>query len=219
MLIFDQFEEVLTLNPADQARKEEFFAQIGRVLRDRNRWAIFAMREEYVAALDPYLRAMPTRLATRYRLDLLGPAAALDAIREPAKLEGVDFTHAAAVVVVDDLRRIKVSKPGGGGTEDALGPHIEPVQLQVVCRRIWNALPADTRTIDLDTRRASTGTSAGEPNGAEGSAGGDALTVRSLIGNAQRALTAYYDETIRASLLTGLRPLSQAGLPRRLRRR
>ncbi len=87
-MIFDQFEEVLTLNPADQARKEEFFAEIGRVLRDRNRWAIFAMREEYVAALDPYLRSMPTRLATRYRLDLLGPNAALDAIREPAKLAG-----------------------------------------------------------------------------------------------------------------------------------
>ena len=151
VLIFDQFEEVLTLNPADQARKEEFFAEIGRVLRDRNRWAIFAMREEYVAALDPYLRSMPTRLATRYRLDLLGPNAALDAIREPAKLEGVDFTHQAATIVIDDLRRIRVSKPGGGGTEDALGPHIEPVQLQVVCRRIWNALPPGTRTIDLDT--------------------------------------------------------------------
>lgn len=170
VLIFDQFEEVLTLNPADQPRKEEFFAEIGRVLRDRNRWAIFAMREEYVAALDPYLRLLPTRLATRYRLDLLGPAAALDAIREPAKLEGVDFTPQAASIVIDDLRRIKVSKPGGG-TEDALGPHIEPVQLQVVCRRIWNALPASARTIDLDTRR---------------------------IGDAQRALTDYYDETIGA---------------------
>jgi hypothetical protein len=192
VLIFDQFEEVLTLNPADQARKEEFFAQIGRVLRDRNRWAIFAMREEYVAALDPYLRSMPTRLTTRYRLDLLGPAAALDAIREPAKLEGVDFTQAAASVVVDDLRRIKVSKPGGGGTEDALGPHIEPVQLQVVCRRIWNALPPGTRTIDLDTQRAY---QSGETQVAPG---GDVLTVRSLIGNAQRALTAYYDETIHA---------------------
>jgi hypothetical protein len=171
VLIFDQFEEVLTLNPADQARKEEFFAEVGRVLRDRDRWAIFAMREEYVAALDPYLRLLPTRLATRYRLDLLGPNAALDAIREPAKLEGVDFTHQAATIVIDDLRRIRVSKPGGGGTEDALGPHIEPVQLQVVCRRIWNALPANTRTIEADTRR---------------------------MGDAQRALTDYYDETIRA---------------------
>ena len=173
VLIFDQFEEVLTLNPADQPRKEQFFAEIGRVLRDRNRWAIFAMREEYVAALDPYLRLIPTRLATRYRLDLLGPAAALDAIREPAKVAGVDFAHQAAMVLIDDLRRIKVSKPGGGGTEDALGPHIEPVQLQVVCRRIWNALPADTRTIAADTRRT---------------------------GDAQRALTDYYDETIRATV-------------------
>jgi hypothetical protein len=199
VLIFDQFEEVLTLNPADQARKEEFFGEIGRVLRDRNRWAIFAMREEYVAALDPYLRLMPTRLATRYRLDLLGPHAALDAIREPAKLEGVDFTDQAATVVIDDLRRIRVSKPGGGGTEDALGPHIEPVQLQVVCRRIWNALPAETRVIDLDgaTKGATTGHRAGAMAGV--TAGDSGInTMRSLIGNAQRALTSYYDETIRA---------------------
>jgi hypothetical protein len=205
-MIFDQFEEVLTLNPADQARKEEFFAEIGRVLRDRNRWAIFAMREEYVAALDPYLRSMPTRLATRYRLDLLGPNAALDAIREPAKLQGVDFTHQAATIVIDDLRRIRVSKPGGGGTEDALGPHIEPVQLQVVCRRIWNALPPGTRIIDLDTRRVgeSGATSgAGATAGGGGATNGDVLTVRSLIGNAQRALAEYYDETIRAILVDG----------------
>ena len=58
----------------------------------------------------------------------------------------------AASVVVDDLRRIKVSKPGGGGTDDALGPHIEPVQLQVVCRRIWNALPAEYKKILEDAR-------------------------------------------------------------------
>ncbi len=186
VLIFDQFEEVLTLNPADQARKEEFFAEIGRVLRDRNRWAIFAMREEYVAALDPYLRSMPTRLATRYRLDLLGPNAALDAIREPAKLEGVDFTHQAATIVIDDLRRIRVSKPGGGGTEDALGPHIEPVQLQVVCRRIWNALPADTRTIDLDTRRRSAG-----PRRAERGATAERRRADRPLADRQRAARAH----------------------------
>jgi hypothetical protein len=170
VLFFDQFEEVLSLNPADQARKEEFFAQVGQVLRDRNRWAIFAMREEYVAPLDPYLRPIPTRLATRYRLDLLGPAAALEAIQQPAETQGVHFTPEAATVVVNDLRRIKAPKLGGG-TEETLGPHVEPVQLQVVCRRIWNALPAEATTID----------------------------TQATIGDAQEALTAYYEEAITAA--------------------
>ena len=56
VLIFDQFEEVL-LNPADQAEKREFFHQLGAALRRRDRWALFAMRDDYVAALDPYLRS------------------------------------------------------------------------------------------------------------------------------------------------------------------
>jgi Novel STAND NTPase 1 len=191
VLVFDQFEEVLTMNAADQARKEEFFAQVGQALRDRNRWAIFAMREEYVAPLDPYLRPIPTRLATRYRLDLLGPAAALEAIQQPALAQGVTFAHDAATIVVNDLRRIKVSRLGGG-TEEALGPHVEPVQLQVVCRRIWNALPSKATIIDVDTTSKSTTTAA--TSGTATSA--TPSTVRELIGGAQEALTGYYEETL-----------------------
>src|SRR5262249_41357433 len=65
VLIFDQFEEILTLDPTDRAAKEAFLEQVGAVLRDRDRWALFAMREDYVAALDPYLRLLPTRLRSR----------------------------------------------------------------------------------------------------------------------------------------------------------
>ena len=40
--------------------------------------AVRLAREEYVAALDPYLRPLPARFdkGRRYRLDLLGPDAA-----------------------------------------------------------------------------------------------------------------------------------------------
>ena len=75
VLIFDQFEEVLTVDPTDRDAKHAFFEQVGQALRDRNRWALFSMREEYVAALDPYLRPIPARFdrGRRYRLELLGP--------------------------------------------------------------------------------------------------------------------------------------------------
>ena len=76
VLIFDQFEEILTVDPTDRAAKEAFFAQVGAALRHRQRWALFAMREEYPASLDPYLRPIPTRLSTTYRLELLGEEAA-----------------------------------------------------------------------------------------------------------------------------------------------
>lgn len=136
VLIFDQFEEVLTLDPVDTAAKQEFFKQVGEALRNRSRWALFAMREEYRAALDPYLRFIPNGLSATFRLDLLGIQEARDAIQKPARDAGVDFTSEAADKLVNDLRKVLVAGPDGKVAE-APGLYIEPVQLQVVCRNLW----------------------------------------------------------------------------------
>jgi len=136
VLIFDQFEEIVTVDPTNLAAKAAFFAQVGAALRDRRRWALFSMREDYVAALDPYLRPIPTRLHNTYRLDLLGAAAARQAIQQPARQLGVEFEEAAATRLIDDLRRVHVQQ-SDGTMEEQLGPSVEPVQLQVVCYRLW----------------------------------------------------------------------------------
>lgn len=146
VLIFDQFEEILTVSPTDLQSKETFFAQVGATLRERTRWALFAMREDYLAGLDPYLRPIPTRLANTYRLDLLGEPAARQAMQRPSRGAGVDFTDAAAQKLADNLRRVRVQRPDGS-TEEQLGPHIESVQLQVVCHRLWERLPANAQQI------------------------------------------------------------------------
>ena len=135
VLIFDQFEEILTLDPLDQDAKSEFFQQVGFALRDGDRWALFSMREDHFAALDPYLRAIPTRLKSTFRLDLLTAECARRAIQEPAREQGVDFTDAAALKLVDNLREVAVQTPSG--IEQRPGPYVEPVQLQVVCFRLW----------------------------------------------------------------------------------
>src|SRR5262249_36860342 len=83
LLIFDQFEEIL-LDPTDGPDKQQFFTVLGQALLNRQRWALFVMREEFIAALQPYRHLLPTGLSTTFRLDLLGSAAALEAIRGPA---------------------------------------------------------------------------------------------------------------------------------------
>jgi hypothetical protein len=178
VLIFDQFEEILTIDPTDRPSREEFFAQVGAALEDRNRWALFVMREDYTAALDPYLRPIPTRFSTSFRLDLLGVAAAHLAIQEPAHSVGVDFSEAAATRLVDDLRRVRVQ--GADGTVQVLpGPYIEPVQLQVVCYNLWERLPPETTTI--------------------------AEIELEMVGNVDNALADYYDASVsRAALKTGV---------------
>lgn len=147
LLIFDQFEEVLTLSSTDAALKQDFFEQLGLALQNRRRWALFAIREDYMGGLAPYVRAIPNRLNVTFRLGLLGPDAAKVAIQQPARDKAVDFTDGAAQKLVDDLRRIQVQQADGSFTTEE-GPHVEPVQLQVVCYNLWQANAAEDKIID-----------------------------------------------------------------------
>ncbi len=149
MLIFDQFEEIITLDPTDQSEKEEFFKQVGEALEISSRWALFAIRDDFVASLDPYLLWIPNRMSVNFRLDLLGISAARRAIQEPTRDAGVEFADDAAEKLVDDLRRVRVQQPDGNVVLQ-LGPHIEPVQLQVVCFRIWEDPRPDPSRITAD---------------------------------------------------------------------
>ncbi len=144
VLIFDQFEEVLTVDPLAVAAKEAFFDQLGELLRNPRVWSLFVLREDYLAPLDPYVQRVPTYLQNRFRIDLLGLAAAEEAMVEPARQAGREFP--AAGQLVRDLSRVKVQQADGSFREQP-GRHVEPVQLQVVCRRLWDEMPADDLSI------------------------------------------------------------------------
>ena len=59
---------------------------------------------------------------------------------------GVDFTEAAARKLANDLRIVRVQR-ADGTIEEQLGLYVEPVQLQVVCYRLWDRLPVDAQQI------------------------------------------------------------------------
>ena len=81
VLIFDQFEEILTADPVAFEAKREFFGQLGRIVcTTRQIWALFALREDYLAPLDSYADQVPTHLKNRFRLDLLSRGAAQEAM-------------------------------------------------------------------------------------------------------------------------------------------
>ena len=154
VLIIDQFEEILAVDPTDEAtsleEKWEFFTQLGDALRPKNRWAVLSLREYYLALCDPYLNLVPTRLSNTFRLDLLKTDAALEAIRGPAHERNVDFTEEAVNDLMNNLREVKVlEEDSRGGLEKpkTYGIYVEPVQMQVVCRRLWDGLPEGTTSI------------------------------------------------------------------------
>ncbi len=145
VLIFDQFEEIFTLDPNDIQAKHTFFEQIGQVLYDDHGrfWAIFVMRDEHVASLAPYLDYFPDSLSARLRLELLATEGAREAIKGPAMRKRVHFARGVVTKLIDDLRAVRVQRPDGSvDPRPQPGPYIEPVQLQVVCHRLWKALSA-----------------------------------------------------------------------------
>ncbi|MCB0157440.1 MAG: hypothetical protein KDD83_04870 [Caldilineaceae bacterium] len=136
LLIFDQFEEIVAQLLDAREAKLAFFRQLGEALSRPHRWALFALREDYLAALDPFRFEVPTRFTNRYRLERLSAAAAVEAIRAPALDQGVDFTDAAAHALVTQLRTVRVTR--ADGTVDLQRSlDVDPLQLQVVCRRVW----------------------------------------------------------------------------------
>jgi WD40 repeat protein len=145
LLILDQFEEVLVKDPTDIAAKTEFFKLLGAALRNPNRWVLVAMREDYVAALDPYLGLLPLPV-TRFRLDLLDRRAARAAIVEPARAHGVDISPVAEELL-DQLSIVNVQLPDGS-LQARHGSHIEPMQLQVACLELWRQRASEATSIE-----------------------------------------------------------------------
>ncbi|UQX88097.1 hypothetical protein M6D93_17650 [Jatrophihabitans telluris] len=142
LIVLDQFEEILTLDPTDQDGQRVFFEQLGEALDADNRWAICAMREDYMGGLDRFLRYVPGQFRSTYRLDLLDLEAALRAIQEPAAARGVHFGDEAAATLIDDLRRVRVQSPEQEVSE-LKGNYVEPVLLQVACDGLWRKLEED----------------------------------------------------------------------------
>ncbi len=149
LLIVDQFEEVLSPDPRDEAHRREFFAELAEVLSERRRWALFVLREDFLGALQRWVHGLPTQLARRFRIDLLGEDGAREAIVEPALAQGVRFEQDALDQLVRELRRLQVQGLNGE-IEQRPGLWIEPVQLQVVCRRLWSQLAPDELNIERE---------------------------------------------------------------------
>src|SRR5947208_5271400 len=132
ILIVDQFEEVVRVDPLAGKAIDAFFEQLGEVLVNPRLWALFAIREDYLASLDEFARRLPTHLQTRYRIDRLRVGPAIDAILKPTERTHRKYAPNVAEDLVKALALVKVQQLGGGFV-DTPGMHVEPLQLQVVC--------------------------------------------------------------------------------------
>ncbi len=176
LILLDQFEEVFTTYRERWKDVQGFFLQVRKSLETIPTLGfLFTMREDYVAEMDPYAALLPYRMRARFRMDRLGREGALLAVKRPAEQAGRRFAPGVAEQLVDDLRRIRSLR--GEGETTVLSPFVEPVQLQVVCRRLWESLPSDVEEIRAeDVAR---------------------------FGNVDQALREFYDEAVRYAVEKG----------------
>lgn len=142
VLLLDQFEEILILDPTDWTVKEQFFDDLREVLDEGPWWVLFGMREDFMGGLGRYLDQIPGHLRTTYRLDFLSRAEADAAIRIPADSMDVTFEDGAVELLIKRLAQVQVDAPDETPTWLPTS-YVEPFQLQVACSRLWDQVRAD----------------------------------------------------------------------------
>ena len=154
VVIFDQFEELFAFYQERWRDREGFFKQVRNALEnDPSLRAVFAIREDHIAQLDPYAPLFPEGLRTRFRLERLRKEAALLAVTGPLKYTRRSFAEGVAEELVEDLLRIRV-EIGAGQVMEVAGEFVEPVQLQVVCQSLWQDLPPEVTVITREHLQA-----------------------------------------------------------------
>lgn len=152
VLILDQFEELFTLQSAEE--REKFLADLGSLLRGTPPESldpaasgisgtpppihvVLSLREDFLGLLDEGSDRIPEIMNHRFRLGPLSAEMAAEAITKPAALEGESLTTRAfqlqpqcVASVVDYLSRSASSR------EEASTRQVEPFHLQLICQMI-----------------------------------------------------------------------------------
>lgn len=171
VLVIDQFEELFTTNSEQWPARHALFHELGQCLaNDKRLRVLIAMREEWVASIEQYSHELPDALRRRFRLERLRSEAALEAVRNPLEPCQMTFQEGAAEQLVDRLLGAPASRARQG--RGPLLEFVEPLHLQIVCRRMWKFLPDGTKTITKKELKGS--------------------------GNVEEALLAYYDDCVKA---------------------
>ncbi|HEY1626791.1 MAG TPA: hypothetical protein VGG16_23640 [Streptosporangiaceae bacterium] len=133
----DQIDDFILDPPpgAHPAWRQHFLADLGRALDDHQRLHLLLMvRSEAIDLVTAGIGG-----GARYAITALTVRNAVEALTKPALAAGRSFTDDAISSLLDELR---TTRPAGHEKRPAMASHIEPSLLQVVCRQLWDDLPA-----------------------------------------------------------------------------
>lgn len=133
----DQMDDLI-LDPPPGAHamwRQQFLADLAQALDDHPRFHLLLMvRSE---AIDLVTAAVGG--GARHAIAALTVQNAVEALTQPALAAGRSVTDDAISTLLDNLR---TTRPTGHQEGPGMASHIEPSLLQVVCRQLWEDLPA-----------------------------------------------------------------------------
>lgn len=133
LLVLDQLEGLF----ADQAlwrERADFLGQLRRVL-EASQWlhCVLAIRSDYLANLLPHEPELPGRMLIRCGLESLREQAAQEAIEKAFSKTDVPLAPAEMDSVLCRLLSLDV----GQNVPPVKGQYVNLIQLQILCRRLW----------------------------------------------------------------------------------
>lgn len=158
LLFLDQFEELFTTHLQAWEQREPFFRQLRQAMDDDPLlYVVLVMREDYIAYAEDYIHLLPELHTARYGMKPMGEKAASDAIQLPVA-ERRPYAAGVAAELVKNFRLVQTKMPDGRIVMEE-GPYVEPVQLQVVCKQLWETIRGEAKAqIDReDLERVSKG--------------------------------------------------------------
>ncbi|GAB2947855.1 hypothetical protein GCM10027203_59400 [Nonomuraea fastidiosa] len=149
----DQAEEIFHGSPVLEKERKAFLDQLAKaVAKHPGLHVLLALREEYLFLVLPHERRIGQGSRTRFHLEPLTPEQAMEVVHGPLPQTGRTITQAAAELLIDDLRTVVFVNEAGETSTIRLDT-VEPIQLQVVCSALWEALPPEVTEITEEHAR------------------------------------------------------------------
>jgi len=134
IVILDQFEELLTSHgqTLDPLRKE-----LGKLVRSSNLDAhiLISLREEFLAALEPFRQEILTLFESTYSLANLDEKGIREAIELPAQAYNTRYESELLDRLMTDLKEISQAQASMPASQES--PQIDLPLVQLVCSELW----------------------------------------------------------------------------------
>lgn len=148
LVAVDQIEE-LFVGDRGGPQRDDLFEDLAAAMREMP-WlrVLLSTRTDTLSDLAPYEKILSRRDTAHVALAVLTPGAAVEAVRGPLEGTARPFAADVAEYLVEQLRAAE-GMSGGRDTADSVATKVEPVQIQLVCSRLWQAVSSQTSAITL----------------------------------------------------------------------